>query len=84
MSYGSLLWVDAARGHDFGDAVVAETESPLVSGFSGWFDQGVVLVTQECQVRHVGVSAGPPGVDVVGVAEVGWFVAAGERAALVS
>ena len=61
-----------------GDAS-GDSEDVASSGGSFWVVvvDAVVVGAQEGQVVDVGVSAGLPGDDVVDVAVVGWFVAAG-------
>ena len=80
-----LSGVDAFRGDDVGDAVVAEIDSPAVGvGVVAGFDDAVVVGADECQILKRGVAACPPGDEVVGVAADGWGVAAGEDASGVS
>lgn len=52
MSHGFALWVVAAGWDGFGDAVGVDADLPLVAlAVFGGFDQGVVVVAQQDQVR---------------------------------
>ena len=70
-------------GWDVADAGV-ESEDVASAGGSFWVIvvDAVVVGAQEGQVLDVGVAAGLPGDDVVDVAVVSWFVAAGSGAGL--
>jgi hypothetical protein len=81
----SLVGVDPFWGDDVGCSVPSELDLPAVGGgVVAGFDDGVVVVAEEGEVRQGCLAAGPPGHAVVGVAGGWWFVAAGEDAAAVA
>ena len=67
--------VDPFGWDDLGCSAGAEVELPAVGGgVVAGFDDGVVVVAEEAQVRQRCHASGPPGDCVVGVAGVGRFV----------
>ena len=86
MHAGPLVGVGPFWWDDLGCSVRPELEAPSVGGgvVAGFNDGVVVVVTEKGQVPQRSHSTGPPRLPVMGVAGVGWLVAAGEHTATIA
>ena len=80
------MLIDVSGWNDFSDSIIADSDGPLQirRSSSVGFDQVVVVLAHQAQVRQRGGATVLPRDDVMGVAIGGWPVAAGEHTALVA
>ena len=78
------VFVDESGRQQFRCTVGTDSDLPLIRLIDGsGFDDPVVVGTQQHRIAEVGASTGPPGLDVVALADRWRCVAARQHAALV-